>query len=377
MIPKAPVTAGITEPPRLVQPGTTSTSILSTVFTKAGIPVSAETVTELAYLTKTVVPMTSKSVTKLPPPTSTTSSIVFKTSKPQIFTAVAQIMNQLTNHSQHTQDVTLKAGKLIDLHVGNCESSGWMIACICLGVSSFLLAVYILKFVQPSIRFIRFPRIFRKQKAPVQEVRAPDVNLIGLEPVKAPTSIVKTQTSILDAQSTPIRHRQHIVLRPDLPPTPLLDTTPVPPKLPFIDTVSLCTNGSGFGLENSSTLSEGYVEFLGRYPNLLTAITTLLFELYHVATRGQSNNLAKSTIYSQVMADACSRLQAMYVLDRQGLIDFPFGPLASEHDIIVFLRRATKNGELDSGLIVRRKKIIKFADLTVVPITPSQVIKEE
>ena len=76
------------------------------------------------------------------------------------------------------------------------------------------------------------------------------------------------------------------------------------------------------------------------------------------------------------MADACSRLQAMYILDRQESIDFPFGPLASEHDIIVFLRRATRNGELDSGLIVRRK-IIKLANLTIVPITHSEVIKED
>ena len=284
-------------------------------------------------------------------------------------------MNQLTNRSQHTQDVTLKAGKLIDLHVGDCGCSGWMIGCICLGISSFLLAGYITTFVRPSFRFIRVPRILRKQKCPVPEVRATDTNLIGLETVKAPASIVKIQTPILDAQSTPIRP-QHIVSRSDLPPTPLLDSTPVPPKLPFIETISLCTNGSGFGLENPSTLSEGYVEFLGRYPNLLNALTTLLFELYHVATRVQTNNLAKATIYSQVMADACSRLQAMYILDRQESIVFPFGPLASEHDIVVFLRRATRNGELDSGLIVRRK-IIKLANLTIVPITHSEIIQED
>ena len=374
-LPKAPVTAGIAEPPRLVHPGTTSTPVLSTVFTKTGIPVSSESVTNSAFFTKTAVQMTSKFVTKLPPPTSTNSSINFKTSKPQIFTAVAQIMNQLTNRSQHTQDVTLKAGKLIDLHVGDCGCSGWMIACICLGISSFLLAGYISTFVRPSFRFIRVPRILRKQKCPVPEVRASDINLIGLETVKAPASIVKIQTPILDAQSTPI-HQKHIVSRSDLPPTPLLDSTPVPPKLPFIETISLCTNGSGFGLENPSTLSEGYVEFLGRYPNLLNALTTLLFELYHVATRVQTNNLAKATIYSQVMADACSRLQAMYILDRQESIVFPFGPLASEHDIVVFLRRATRNGELDSGLIVRRK-IIKLANLTIVPITHSEIIQED
>jgi hypothetical protein len=76
------------------------------------------------------------------------------------------------------------------------------------------------------------------------------------------------------------------------------------------------------------------------------------------------------------MADACSRLQAMYILDRQESIVFPFGPLASEHDIVVFLRRATRNGELDSGLIVRRK-IIKLANLTIVPITHSEIIQED
>ena len=342
---------GTTETSHLVRPGTVKvTELISTV---TDTPVFTHKSTSTSLFTNTA----DTFITTKPPSRATSFP------KPQLFTTVAELLTRFSNKSITLENMAIKSGKILDEHVNICGTNVWLVISVILLVFVAAQTCYIFRPSQPSTQLFRFLQLFRTKQPPKPEVqRANPVDLIRLEPVSQHELPVKHED-----HSTPIR--KHIVLRSsDLPPTPVLPITPNSPQ--FVDIVECCSNGNGFGLENASTLSDDYVDFLGHHPFLLSAITTILFELHKNKAQSQTDFRTRGSAFSQVMADAVSRLQAIYILDKQGLVDMPFGRLASEADIVAFFRRAERNGLVDSGLLLPKKRI-KIVDVTTVQISDS------
>ena len=342
---------GTTETSHLVRPGTVKiTELISTV---TDIPVFTHKSSTSLFTNTADTFITTK------PPSRATSF-----PKPQLFTTVAELLTRFSNKSITLGDMAIKSGKILDEHVNICGTNVWLVISVILLVFVAAQTCYIFRPSQPSTQLLRFLQLFRNKQPPKPEVqRANTVDLIRLEPI----SKLELPVEPREDHSTPIR--KHIVLRSsDLPPTPVLPVAPTSPQ--FVDIVECCSNGNGFGLENASTLSDDYVDFLGHHPFLLSAITTILFELHKNKAQSQTDFRTRGSVFSQVMADAVSRLQAIYILDKQGLVDLPFGRLASEADIVAFFRRAERNGLVDSGLLLPKKKI-KIVDVTTVQISDS------